>query len=299
MVEEATRIDPLSLFVSATKTAILLMLRRLAEAEAECRRALELDSEFWRAVVGAGPLLRSTGLYDRAIECYERATILSDRVPTSIGALGRAYALAGRRKEAYGLLAELDQLALRRYVSPYAKTLIYLGLQDEQRIRGSRAKLSRQNGMAHVSRYRPAIRLHTFRSALPELTRPTGFTRHRLQSRTLPKRERLKPFQTSQSRTRLRHTRLYSKCRSHQLSRYSATTNPGKIAIAFGRDAWTFSEFHRLSRNVGQNLIEAGAEPGDRVALHFLNGPEFGARGRRLFEGRFNCCSTQHSPEGS
>jgi long-chain acyl-CoA synthetase len=54
-----------------------------------------------------------------------------------------------------------------------------------------------------------------------------------------------------------------------------ATANPGKTAIAFGRDAWTFSEFHRLSRNVGQNLIEAGAEPGDRVALHLLNGPEF------------------------
>ena len=68
------------------------------------------------------------GTINRAIECFERATVLSDRVPTSIGALGRAHALAGHRKEAKGLLAELDQLAHERYVSPYAKALIYLGL---------------------------------------------------------------------------------------------------------------------------------------------------------------------------
>jgi TolB-like protein len=132
MVDEATRIDPLSLFVSATKTAILLMMRRLADAEVECRRALEIDSNFWRAIVGLGRCYEAQGLYASAIECYERAMILSDRVPTSIGALGRAYALVGGRAEAHALLADLDQLALSRYVSPYAKTLIYLGLHDDR-----------------------------------------------------------------------------------------------------------------------------------------------------------------------
>lgn len=132
MVDEATQIDPLSLFVSATKTAIFLMLRRLTEAEAECRRALELDPDFWRAVVALGRCYEMQGCYQQAIECFERATVLSDRVPTAIGALGRAYALAGRRKEAQSLIPELDQLAQQRYVSPYAKALIYLGLGDER-----------------------------------------------------------------------------------------------------------------------------------------------------------------------
>jgi tetratricopeptide (TPR) repeat protein len=131
MLDEAMRIDPLSLFVSATRTATLLMQARLLEAEAECRRALELDADFWRAVVGLGRCYEMQGNYQRAIECFERATFLSDRVPTSIGALGRAHALAGHRKEAHSLLAELDQLAHQRYVSPYAKALIYLGLEDE------------------------------------------------------------------------------------------------------------------------------------------------------------------------
>jgi long-chain acyl-CoA synthetase len=54
----------------------------------------------------------------------------------------------------------------------------------------------------------------------------------------------------------------------------SADRNPGKMAVAFDTDGLTFSEFHRLSRNIAHNLIAAGAEPGDRVALHLLNGLE-------------------------
>jgi long-chain acyl-CoA synthetase len=54
----------------------------------------------------------------------------------------------------------------------------------------------------------------------------------------------------------------------------SADRNPGKTAIAYGADAWTFAEFHRLSGNIAQNLVAAGAEPGDRIALHLPNTPE-------------------------
>jgi hypothetical protein len=46
--------------------------------------------------------------------------------------LGRAYALIGRTKDAHRLLDELDNLAQRRYVSPYGRVLIYLGLDDER-----------------------------------------------------------------------------------------------------------------------------------------------------------------------
>ena len=52
MLEDAKRIDPLSLLVAASRAAVLLMARRVGEAELECRRALELDANFWRALVG-------------------------------------------------------------------------------------------------------------------------------------------------------------------------------------------------------------------------------------------------------
>jgi TolB-like protein len=132
MINEAKRIDPLSLFVAASKTAVLLMARRTAEAEVECRRALELDASFWRAIVGLGRCHEAQGRYDEAIACFERAKAFSEGVPTAIGALGRVYALAGRTKDAYRLLQELDDLAQRRYVSPYGRALIYLGLNDDK-----------------------------------------------------------------------------------------------------------------------------------------------------------------------
>ena len=63
---------------------------------------------------------------------YERAMAVSDNVPTAIGALGRAYALTGRTKDAHRLLAELDNLSKSRYMSPYGRVLIYLGLGDDK-----------------------------------------------------------------------------------------------------------------------------------------------------------------------
>jgi serine/threonine-protein kinase len=132
MLDEARRTDPLSLFVSASRGAVLLVSRRLSEAEAEYRKALELDPNFWRAVLGLGRAYEAQGRSEDAIACMERATLISDRVPSAIGALGHAYALAGRRQEAHKLLEELEQLAKRRYVSPYGRVLIYLGLGDER-----------------------------------------------------------------------------------------------------------------------------------------------------------------------
>jgi TolB-like protein len=132
MLDEARKIDPLSLYVAASRTAVLLMARRTAEAEAECRRALELDADFWRALVALGRCHEAYERYDDAIACFERAKEISGEVPSTIGALGRAYALAGRTREAHNLLHELDDLAQRRYVSPYGRALIFLGLRDDK-----------------------------------------------------------------------------------------------------------------------------------------------------------------------
>jgi serine/threonine-protein kinase len=131
ILDAAKRIDPLSLFVAATRGAVFLMARRNAEAELEYRRALELDANFWRALVGMGRCHESRGDYENAIACFERATSVSANVPTAIGALGRAYALAGRTGDARRLLDKLDKLSRHRYVSPYGRVLICLGLKDD------------------------------------------------------------------------------------------------------------------------------------------------------------------------
>lgn len=132
LLDRAQRIDPLSLFVSAHRAATLLNARRTAEAEAEYRRALDLDPTFWRAMVGLGRCYEAQGRYGDAIACFERGREISEGTPNAIGALGHAYALAGRAADAHCLLRELDQLAERRYVSPLGRALIFLGLKDDR-----------------------------------------------------------------------------------------------------------------------------------------------------------------------
>jgi long-chain acyl-CoA synthetase len=56
--------------------------------------------------------------------------------------------------------------------------------------------------------------------------------------------------------------------------KHSRTRNPEKLAIVFGEQSWTYAEFDELTNTVASNLLAAGLEPGDRVALHLLNGPE-------------------------
>jgi tetratricopeptide (TPR) repeat protein len=130
MLDEAQRIDPLSPLAAANKAAALIMARR--PADAECHRALELDPHFWRVVVSLGRCHETFGRYDEAIGCFEQAVDLSEGVPSAIGALGRAYALAGRTADAHRLLGELEDLSRSRYVSPYGRVLIFLGLSDDR-----------------------------------------------------------------------------------------------------------------------------------------------------------------------
>jgi tetratricopeptide (TPR) repeat protein len=132
MVDEARRLDPLSLFASANRAAVLLLSRRVDEAEAESRRALELNPDFWRAMLALGRCQEARGRHDDAITYFERARVASEGVPSAIGALGRAYALAGRTQDARALLKQLDEESQSSYVSAYTRVLIYLGLGDEQ-----------------------------------------------------------------------------------------------------------------------------------------------------------------------
>jgi tetratricopeptide (TPR) repeat protein len=45
-----------------------------------------------------------------------------------LGPLGLAYGLAGRRSEALKILAEMEQQARTRYISPFCLAMVYSGL---------------------------------------------------------------------------------------------------------------------------------------------------------------------------
>jgi len=38
----------------------------------------------------------------------------------------------------------------------------------------------------------------------------------------------------------------------------SALRDPGKVAIAFNQQSWTYADFDRLTDNIGQNILAVG-----------------------------------------
>ncbi|MGH8985642.1 MAG: class I adenylate-forming enzyme family protein [Acidimicrobiia bacterium] len=62
----------------------------------------------------------------------------------------------------------------------------------------------------------------------------------------------------------------------------SAEATPGAVALRSGDDAWTFRELADWSGRVAKGLLDAGAEPGDRIAFFMPNCAE-------LVAGYFAC----------
>jgi acyl-CoA synthetase (AMP-forming)/AMP-acid ligase II len=61
----------------------------------------------------------------------------------------------------------------------------------------------------------------------------------------------------------------------NEVFRQSRIRTPDKVAVACGEESWTYAELDGVTDNIASNLVAAGIKPGDRVALHLMNSPEF------------------------
>jgi long-chain acyl-CoA synthetase len=56
--------------------------------------------------------------------------------------------------------------------------------------------------------------------------------------------------------------------------RQARARHPHKQALIVGDRGWTYEQFDEITDRIGASLLRRGIRPGDRVALHFANGPE-------------------------
>ena len=142
----------------------LIAVGRTVEAQAEMTRVLDAGNDF--SLWGLGMAYYFAGQYEKAIEQYRRAiaiepkshwshlllgwayeqqgrfgeaiaeldqaSLLLDRNPQVLAAIGHAYAKSGQRAAAQKVLAELSETAKRRYVSAYDVATIHAGLGDRE-----------------------------------------------------------------------------------------------------------------------------------------------------------------------
>jgi eukaryotic-like serine/threonine-protein kinase len=153
---KAQELDPVSPLVNAGAAYMLFLSRRYDESVVECEKSLEVDPNLIVAVYVLGMCRAQQGRLAEAIEHMERATAMSNRAPFYLGLLGNLYARAGERDKVRELVAELQQLATRRYVPPHCMAYIHAGENDLDRAIACEA-LAYDDGASPFNYYSPII----------------------------------------------------------------------------------------------------------------------------------------------
>ena len=154
-VQRARELDPLGGAgitplggVAITNGFILFYARRYDEAIRELRND---DPDHWYL----GLLLIANGQPDEAITVLEKA-LGPDRNPAVMGVLVRAYAHAGRRREALRLVDELKRRQQTSYVAAAPFVNAYLGLGDnEQALAWLERAYQEQSNMLQLIKVHP------------------------------------------------------------------------------------------------------------------------------------------------
>jgi Flp pilus assembly protein TadD len=128
--QQAVELDPLSALHNSLLAYWYYVRGQYDMATAQFQRAMDLDPGWYMPHWLLAIMLEHMGRHDEAIATAQKACELSGRNALTLGILGLAYGLAGRRNNAQALLQELTAQRHTTYVPPFAMAAIYRGLGD-------------------------------------------------------------------------------------------------------------------------------------------------------------------------
>ena len=126
----AQSLDPVSSIVARDLAVIHFYRRDFETALDQCDHTIELNPHFAPAYWILGVIQEQRRDFDESAAAFQRAVHLSPQTPRMHGALGRTFALAGRRELALEVLRKLEAYAKERYVSPLEFAWIQFALGD-------------------------------------------------------------------------------------------------------------------------------------------------------------------------
>lgn len=127
----ARELDPLALITRTNEALFFYYSNQLPIAEEKLRAALELEPNFWIALLSIAKVHVAQGRYQEAIAELTKARALSGGSAQPLSMLGYTFAVMSIREGAFEVLKELETLASQRYVPPYNSALVYNGLNDD------------------------------------------------------------------------------------------------------------------------------------------------------------------------
>jgi TolB-like protein/DNA-binding winged helix-turn-helix (wHTH) protein/Tfp pilus assembly protein PilF len=129
---KALDLDPLSLVINMEAGLPYYFRHQYDKAGQHFRRAIALDPNFALAYVELGWVYEDSGDLSAAIATLQKAAQLDNTTPV-MTALANAYAAAGRKAEAVGILETLEERAKTSYVSPFLLATVHLGLGEKEK----------------------------------------------------------------------------------------------------------------------------------------------------------------------
>ncbi|MDQ6651300.1 MAG: protein kinase, partial [Acidobacteriota bacterium] len=128
----ALELDPLSLVINFEAGLGLYYDRRYDQAIEQFQKTLELDPNFSPPQGFLLAAYEQKGMYDKAIaESKLAISQKGSEWPMAMAALGRVYAVSGKKAEAQAVINQLKQPSPEEHVLPYAIALVYAGLGEK------------------------------------------------------------------------------------------------------------------------------------------------------------------------
>jgi serine/threonine-protein kinase len=126
----AQSLDPVSAIVARDVAAAHFYRRDFQTALEQCDHTIELNPHFGATYWMLGLVQEQLKDFDESEAAFQRAVHLSPNMPRVHGALGRTFALSGRKKQALEVLDKLEAFAKQRYVSPMEFAWIHFALEQ-------------------------------------------------------------------------------------------------------------------------------------------------------------------------
>jgi len=129
----AHTLDPISSIISKDVAMVYYYQREFEMALEQCDHTIEQNPHFVAAYWALGLIQEQREDLEESFAAFQRAIQLAPQSPRLRSGLARTLAVSGRRDEALQVLAELQDLSKKRYVSPFEPASIHfaLGNSDE------------------------------------------------------------------------------------------------------------------------------------------------------------------------
>jgi tetratricopeptide (TPR) repeat protein len=124
----AVALDPFSIISRFCRIWCCYHERKFAAAFDLCHELLKSEADKLMSLYVTSFLFTAMGRHEEAIANAEQCVATTGKASRTLGRLGAAYAWAGKVEPAEQILREMNEIAARRYISPYHMALVHSAL---------------------------------------------------------------------------------------------------------------------------------------------------------------------------